>query len=106
MVQSLQLPEEGYNIAKEAKIACTDAQCFAKHAVWLAMSDAEKEELATVSPNGDGISRISKQMGRKNQDVAVEDNVRNNAGKLALTDEDKIKAWVEHYDRLLNVEFD
>merc|ERR1712208_255776 len=27
-------------------------------------------------------------------------------GELALTDDKKMKAWVEHYDRLLNVEFD
>ena len=26
--------------------------------------------------------------------------------KLSVTDEDKMKAWVEHYSRLLNVEFD
>ena len=27
-------------------------------------------------------------------------------GELALTDEDKMRAWVEHYVRLLNVEFE
>ena len=32
--------------------------------------------------------------------------VRNDAGELSLSDEDKMKAWVEHYARLLNVEFE
>ncbi|KAI8503283.1 hypothetical protein Bbelb_191040 [Branchiostoma belcheri] len=32
--------------------------------------------------------------------------VRNDAGELSLNDEDKMKAWVEHYSRLLNVEFE
>ena len=30
----------------------------------------------------------------------------NNADELGLTDEYKMKAWVEHYVRLLNVEFE
>ena len=41
-----------------------------------------------------------------NQDFVGEDCVRNDAGKLTLTDKDKTKAWVEHYARLLNVEFE
>ena len=36
-------------------------------------------------------------MERRYQDIAGENCVRNDAGELALTDEDKMKAWVEHY---------
>ena len=32
--------------------------------------------------------------------------VRNDAGELSLSDDDKMKAWVEHFSRLLNMEFD
>ena len=39
-----------------------------------------------------------------NQDIVGKNCVRNDAGGLALTDY-KMKAWVEHYARLLNVEF-
>jgi len=45
-------------------------------------------------------------MDRTNQDVVGEKCVRNDAGELSLGDEDKMKAWVEHYARLLNVEFE
>ena len=38
-------------------------------------------------------------MAHRNQDIVGENCVRNAAGKLALTDEDKMKAWVEHYAR-------
>ena len=49
---------------------------------------------------------IAKQMDGINQDIVGENSVGNNAGELALTDEDKAKACVEHYaTRLLNVEF-
>ena len=44
-------------------------------------------------------------MDRTNQDVVGEKCVRNDAGELSLSDDDKMKAWVEHYSRLLNVEF-
>ena len=45
-------------------------------------------------------------MDGRNQDIVGENSVGNNAGELALTDEDKAKACVEHYaTRLLNVEF-
>ena len=39
--------------------------------------------------------------------LLVENCVRNDAGELVLTDEHKLKAWVEHYVsyRLLYVEF-
>ena len=45
-------------------------------------------------------------MDRTNQDVVGEKCVRNDAGELSLSDEDKMKAWVEHYAILLNVEFE
>ena len=89
-----------------AKATYNAAKRVAKHVVWLAKSEAEKEEFATVSPNGDGVFRIAKQMDRSNQDIVGENCVRNDAGELALTDEAKMKAWVEHYARLLNVEFE
>ena len=92
--------------AKEAEAAYRDAKRVAKRVVWLAKSEAVKEEFATVSPNGDGVFRIAKQMDRTNQDIIGENCIRNDAGELALSDDDKMKAWVEHYARLLNVKFD
>ena len=55
-----------------------------KHAVWLAKSEADCT----------------------NQAVVGENCVRNDAGERALTDGDKMKAWVKHYARQLNVEFE
>ena len=88
--------------AKKAKTAYIDA----KHAVWLAKSEAEKEEFTAVSPDGDGVFHIVKQLDRRNQDIVGENCVCNVVGELVLTEEDKMKAWVEHYSRLLNVEFE
>ena len=46
--------------AKEEKTAYIDAKCLANHSVWLAKSEAEKEEFATVFPDGD-VFPITKQ---------------------------------------------
>ena len=32
--------------------------------------------------------------------------MNNDAGELALTDEDRLEAWIEQYARLLNGEFE
>ena len=60
------------------------------YSVWLAMSEAEKEEFAMVSPDGDGICGIAKQVDRTNQDIIDEKCVHNDASELVLSDEDKI----------------
>ena len=65
-----------------------------------------RSSFADISPNDGSIYKLAKQMDRKNQDVVGEKCVRNDAGELSLNDEDKMKAWVEHYARLLNVEFE
>ena len=51
------------------------------------------------------IYRIVKQTDRSNQDVVGEKCVLNDT-ELSLSDDEKIKDWIEHYSRLLNIEFD
>ena len=92
--------------AASAKAAYSEAKRSAKRAVWLAKSEAEKERFANVSPNDGSVFKLAKQMDRTNQDVVGENCVRNDKGELSLSDEEKMDAWVEHYARLLNVEFD
>ena len=46
------------------------------------------------------------EMDKINQDVVNEKCVRNDAGELSLSDEEKMKASVGHYAWLLNVEFE
>ena len=44
-------------------------------------------------------------MRKENKDIAGEKCIRDDSGKLAYSDDEKIKAWKQHYERLLNVEF-
>ena len=92
--------------AEAAKAEYNEAKRVAKRAVWLAnKSRAEKEVFDPLSTNNDNFYRLAKQMDRSNWDVVGENCIRNDAGEVALNDDDKMKAWVEHYARLLNVEF-
>ena len=75
--------------AEDAKTLYNVAKRNTKHAVWLAQSEAEKEQFADIGPRGEGVFRIAKQMDRTNQDVVGEKCVRNDAGELTLDDEDK-----------------
>ena len=77
-----------------------------KPGVWLANFEAEKEKFTTVSSAGDGVFCNAKQMDCTNQDDVGENCVCNDSAELVLTGECNMKTWVEHYARLLNVEFE
>ena len=68
-------------------------------------SVAKKEEFARVSADDDCVFCITKEMDRTNWDVG-KNCLLNDAGELALTDEYQMKAWVEHYATMLNVELE
>ena len=84
-----------YNIAKRTS----------NRAVHQARSEAEKVALQKIDPRSGDVYRLAKQMRRDNQDVMGEKPVKNDAGQLSLDEEAKKKAWREHYESLLNVEF-
>ena len=92
--------------AMKARSEYHAAKRFAKREVWRAKSEAEAETFKDIDPHGAAIYRIARQMDRTNQDIVGEKCVKNDAGELTLTDADKMKAWVEHYSRLLNIEFE
>ncbi|MCP3892139.1 MAG: hypothetical protein GY702_25195, partial [Desulfobulbaceae bacterium] len=92
--------------AVAAKTSCTAAKQAAKHEVWLEKYEAEAEVFENLEPYASDIYRLARQMDSANQDIVGEKCVRNDAGELALSDAEKMKAWVEHYSKLLNVEFD
>ena len=48
--------------------------------------------------------KIARQMVKTNADV-VGDKCVTNGGELACTDSEKLSAWKQHYEKLLNEEF-
>ena len=49
---------------------------------------------------------FANQFRRENADVVGDKPVKNDAGEMSVREDSKQKAWLEHYQRLLNVEFD
>ena len=95
-----------YDDAHKATRAAHDTdKKHAKRVVWLAKQDVAMTEYANVDPKGPDIHRMAKQMRRHNQDICGEMPVCSNQCEVCLDDFERMKAWVEHYKGLLNVEF-
>ena len=91
--------KEQYLIAKKA----------ARRGVYNAKKRAEEERFGEVLRREDQreeVFKIAKQMAAANKDVVGDKCVRNDKGFLATSEKDKHQAWQEHYERLLNEEFD
>ena len=51
------------------------------------------------------VFHTAKQRRKENKDIVGEKCMRDDSGKLAYSDDEKVKAWKQHYERPLNVEF-
>ena len=103
-VQSLKYPEEGMTVEGQGGKnclhwcqACGKACCLAGK-LW-----GRERGITKVSPDSDGVFHIAKQMDSTNQGIVGENCVCYDAVELSLINDDKLKAWVEHFARLLNV---
>ena len=68
-----------------------------------ARQEADKKVYENIDPESSEVYRLANQFRRENIDV-VGDNLL--AGEMSMSEDSKQKAWLEHYQRLLNVEFD
>ena len=82
-----------------------DAKLKARHAVYTAKRNAEKERFASVEDNKENIFHVAKQMRTENQHVIGEKCIQCDDGNLSLDDASKKLARKQHYERLLNIEF-
>ena len=59
-----------------------------------------------IDPKSSEVYRLANQFRRENTDVVGDKPVKNDAGEMSMSEDSKQKAWLEHYQRFLNVEFD
>ena len=59
-----------------------------------------------LTPKSSVVYRLANQFRKENTDVVGNKPVKNDAGEISMSEDSKQKAWLEHYQRLLNVEFD
>ena len=67
---------------------------------------ADKKIYENIDPKSSEVYRLANQFRRENTDVVGDKPVKNDAGEMLMSDDSKQKAWLEHYQRLLNIEFD
>ena len=73
--------------------------------MFTAKKKAEKENMKDIETDTHIIYRRAKQMKQESKDIVGEKCIRDDNGVLAFNEEEKKKAWKQHYERLLNGEF-
>ena len=71
-----------------------------------ARQEADKKAFENIDPESSEVYCLANQFRRENTDVVDDKPVKNDAGEMSVSEDSKQKAWLEHYQRLLNVEFD
>ena len=77
----------------------------AKKAVYDAKFRAENIKFTHVHRNDVAIFKMAKQMRKENLDVCGEKCIKDDSGNICMDTESKKNAWKQHFDRLLNTEF-
>ena len=71
-----------------------------------ACQEADKKVYENIDPKSSEVYPLANQFRRENTDVVGDKPMKNDAGEMSMSEDSKQKAWLEHYQRLLNVEFD
>ena len=71
-----------------------------------ARQEDDKKVYKNIDPKSSEVYHLAHQLRRENTDVFGDKPVKNDAGEMSVREDSKQKAWLEHYQRLLNVEFD
>ena len=85
-----------------------EAKRVAKKKVYAAKMKAEEVQFSNVASDKEDrnqLFKIARQMVKTNVDVVGDKCVTNDDGELACTDSEKLSAWKQHYEKLLNEEF-
>ena len=97
---------KAWKAGKGTRASYDAAKRNARHAVHHARQDADKKVYENIDPKSSEVYRLANQFRRENTDVVGDKPVKNDAGEMSVSEDSKQKAWLEHYQRLLNVEFD
>ena len=82
------------------------AKCIARRVVHHARLEADKEVYKNIDPKSSELYRLANQFRKHNADVVGDKPAKNDSGEMSMSDDSEQKDWLEHYQRLLNAEFD
>ena len=95
-----------WKAGKGTRASYDAAKRNARHAVHHARQEADKKVYENIDPKSSEVYRLANQFRRENTDVVGYKLVKNDAGEISMSEDSKQMAWLEHHQRLLNVEFD
>ena len=96
---------KAWKTGKGTRASYDAAKRISRHAVNQACQEADKKVYENIDPKSSEVSGFANQFRRENADVG-DKPVKNDAKEMSMSKDSKQKAWLEHYQRLLNVEFD
>ena len=82
------------------------AKRISRRVVHHARHEADKVVYEGIDHKSSDIFCLAYQMRKENVDVVGDKPVKNDTGEMSMSEEAKQNAWAEHYERLLNFEFD
>ena len=97
---------KAWKAGKGTRASYDAAKRNARHAVHHARQEADKKVYENIDPKSSEVYRLANQFRRENTGVVGDKPVKNNAGEMSMSEDSKQKSWLEHYQRLLNIEFD
>ena len=97
---------KAWKTGKGTRASYYAAKRIARRAVHHARHEADKEVYKNIDPKSSELYRLANQFRKENADVVGDKPVKNDAGEMSMSDDSKQKAWLEHYQRLLNAGFD
>ena len=98
---------KAWKTGKGIRASNNAAKRSARHAVHHAHQEANKKVFENIDPkSSEEVYHLPNQFRRENADVFGDKPVKNDAGKMSMSEDSKQKTWLEHYQRLLNVESD
>ena len=68
-----------------------------------ARQEADKKVYKNINPKSSEVYPLANQFRRENADVVGDKTVKNDAEEMSMSEDSKQKAWLEHYQRLLNI---
>ena len=97
---------KAWKAGKGTRASYDAAKRNARHAVHHACQEADKKVYKNIDPKSSEVYPLANQFRRENTNVVGDKPVKNDAGEMSMSEDSKQKAWLKHYQRLLNIEFD
>ena len=96
---------KAWKTGKGTRASYHAAKRIARRAVHHAHQEADKV-YKNIDSKSSEVYHPANQFRRENADVVGDKPVKNDAGEMSVSEDSKRKAWLKHYQKLLNAEFD